>query len=523
MSQQLDTESYEEIPYASIPFAQSHPDRLATVASVFGLTPPPVASATVLEVGCACGDNLLPLAAANPGMQLLGIDRSPGQIEEGRRRAAAFGLSNLRFECMDIMDAAARLDRFDYLIAHGVYSWVPPQVRDSLFDLARDRLSPHGIAYVSYNTLPGWHIKRGVRDLLKYHTRNIKGTREQVRHAGKMLEFAARAVPTHLPYPETKLYGGFLGDLVKRLQVAATGSDAYLCHEYLEEWNEPLYFHQFAEHVARHGLQYVAEADVSSMFAQDFAPQVSEMLATLGEDYVAREQYLDFLKNRPFRQSLLTHAAARPTRDLAAARLAGLHLCADLAAGEGGAAAEATGLTPFKTGSGIEFAADQPLTKCALLHLGEIWPRTIAFDALAAIAAARAGGGDAAALAAELAPLYAAGCIELHAEAPRFATLAGERPRASAWARHRARSGEIITNLRHGAVGVGPVFRHLIALMDGSRDRAALAASLLATAQAGELTLEAEAGAPERNLAELARIAATKHIAQAAEFALLEA
>ena len=116
--------SYEEVPYPSRAFAETHPDHLATLARLFGLTPPPVERCRVLELGCAAGSNLIPMALSLPGSHFVGVDLSSRQIAEGQATAAALGLTNVVLEVLNLADVGSGLGRFDFIIAHGVYSWV---------------------------------------------------------------------------------------------------------------------------------------------------------------------------------------------------------------------------------------------------------------------------------------------------------------------------------------------------------------------------------------------------------------
>src|SRR5262249_30408638 len=160
---------YDEVPYSSKPFPQTHPDNLATVATLFGMTPPPVERCRVLELGCAAGGNLLPLAAALPGSRFVGIDLSRRQIDDGRPGREALGLRNFRLRHRSILDVGADFGQFDYILCHGVYSWVPAPVQDKILEVCAGHLAPNGVAYVSYNTYPGWHIPGAVRAMMRYH------------------------------------------------------------------------------------------------------------------------------------------------------------------------------------------------------------------------------------------------------------------------------------------------------------------------------------------------------------------
>lgn len=161
--------AYDQVPYTSRPFPQSQPRHLAALGQLFGLAPPDVSTAHVLELGCASGGNLIPLAVSNPHAQFIGIDLSPLQIAQGQKRIERLGLKNIRLITMSISDVTRGLGTFDYIICHGVYSWVPAAVRDAILRVSHDNLSDHGIAYISYNVFPGWRLRGVLRDAMLFH------------------------------------------------------------------------------------------------------------------------------------------------------------------------------------------------------------------------------------------------------------------------------------------------------------------------------------------------------------------
>ena len=477
--------SYDEVPYPSIPFVQSHPNRLATVATVFGMEPPPVEGCRVLELGCARGDNLIPLALGLPRGAFVGIDLSAGQIADGRAVLEDLGLENVDLRQMDLLDFPPEMGSFDYVIAHGIYSWVPAEVRDRILDICKRHLNPNGVAYVSYNVYPGWRLRGVVRDIMQFHLNENSDTRARIKKSFALLDFFCDAIPeTIAPYRT-------IFTNIRRQLTSASHPESILFHELLEEVNEPVYFHQFAAHAAGHGLQFLAEADVSEMQTDSFPPQVSERLQTLAEDIVGREQYLDFLKNKTFRQTLLCHDDVTLRRELQPERLNGLHVAANLKCEAPEADLRSSEALTFRDSNGVEGSTEHSVTKAALVHLSEIWPEAARFEELAAAARARLVPNsvvmqaasdydrDTRTLAGNLLKLFTAGSVELHVHPPQFAREVSERPVASRWARRQAESGPRITNLRHDGIDMSDVSRRLLGLMDGTRDRAQLLEELV--------------------------------------------
>jgi SAM-dependent methyltransferase len=161
--------NYDDLPYVSYPVPSTHPGRLAAVAKIFNLSTPSVTAARVLELGCASGGNLIPLAARHPNAYFLGVDFSGRQIEEGARRIAGLRLANVRLRQQSLTDLRPEDGTFDYIICHGVYSWVPAPVRDAILRIAHENLAPTGVAFISYNVLPGWRVRQTLRDAIAIH------------------------------------------------------------------------------------------------------------------------------------------------------------------------------------------------------------------------------------------------------------------------------------------------------------------------------------------------------------------
>jgi len=520
--------SYDQTPYPNLSYSQSHPDRLATVATLLGMSPAAVERCRVLELGCAGGGNLIPMAYGLPESQFVGIDISARQIAEGQSVVAALGLKNITFKQMDIMEIGADLGQFDYIIAHGVYSWVPPAVQDKLLFICRQNLVANGVAYVSYNTYPGWHMIEIVRGLMLYHTRDVADPEMRAAQARAVLDTLAGAgLPDDSAYGSfVKMYAQFIGG---KLEDARPRQDALLLHDELEEINDPVYFHQFVERAARYGLQYLGEAEFRTMVGSrgSVPPQAAEALGRIARSVVEAEQYIDFVHNRTFRQTLLCHEAVALSRTLKPDRVASLYAASraqPVAATAGPPEACSTGgpvgdpdvgsvsVVQFHGSDGVTLSIDHPASKAAILHLAEVWPEVVPFEALLSAARARlataadADHQDAAVnnrdrqvLGANLlmAYSYSDKLMELHAYAPPVAAHVGERPVASRLARFQAsHHNDRVTNLRHERVSLEEADLYLLRYLDGEHDRRTLVDLLLAGPVAEGILAVQEDGKP---------------------------
>ena len=197
---------YDEVPYPNLSHALTHPDRMAVIATLLKMQPVPTDQCRVLELGCAGAWNLIAMAEQLPQSTFVGIDYSPLHVEEANTAIQSLGLSNVTTHHLDILDIDADFGQFDYIIAHGIYSWVPPHVREKVLAICRDNLSPQGVAYISYNTFPGWHTILMVRQMMLYHTRHFSDPHERVTEALKFADFLGETVAK----TGNAVYGSFL-------------------------------------------------------------------------------------------------------------------------------------------------------------------------------------------------------------------------------------------------------------------------------------------------------------------------
>ena len=491
--------SYDLAPYPRLSHFFSHPEKAATLAYLLGLTPPPVEHCRVLELGCASGGNLIPMAVAYPGSEFVGIDYSGRQVAEGQADIQRLGLANIALQTRDLQTIAPSFGQFDYILAHGLYSWVPAPVRDKLLEICHANLAPAGVAFVSYNTYPGWHSLEAIRRMMLYHVRETEPPAERAAGARALLGFLVEMTDS------TEAYGAMLAEHQALLQQeGAANQDAYLLHDHLEDVNAPVYFHEFDAHAARHGLQYLCEAEFRMDFPANFPAAKMEALARLAHNLVELEQYMDFIRNRTFRQTLLVHADQPVNRRLNVARLQKLWV-GSLAKPEAGEVNLERGVVAkFIAHDEAKLATNHPLSKAAMVCLMQQWPACLPFATLAAEARARlaqaTGEPDSGPLPPEeLATLagtllqaftHSENLVELHAAAPRYTLEVNRqaRPVASPWARLQAEAGPSVTNLRHERIRLGPLQAYLLRQLDGTRDYAALEADLEAQVRAGALT-----------------------------------
>jgi len=488
--------TYDDVPYPNLSHVQTHPDTLATLTSLLGLSPAPIENCRVLEIGCASGGNLIPMALSLPGSTLVGIDYSGRQISDGQAAIDAIGVTNVSLRHMDILDITPELGEFDYIIAHGVFSWVPANVREKLLTVCKQNLAPAGVAFISYNVYPGWHMLANIRDMMMYHTRNITDPAERVAQARGVLKFLSESVPTadHVRSHLLNAYSKFLQNEMARI---GPRSDSFLLHDELEEINFPLYFHEFVAQAEAHGLQYVTEVDFRGALPNFWPSEVVQALTQLATNVIEMEQYLDFLRSRTFRQTILCHAGLEINRTIEPEHLRKFHIAARAVPESEQPDIRSRTVEKFKGLDGASLAIDHPLSKSAMMVLARRWPQTLPMEELAGQAAALLSGPGAQpaevseedwhVLSSNLlkAFVYSDDLVEVHISPPQFTLQVSERPVASPWARWQAQEETKVTNLRHERVEVDPLNQYLLPFLDGSRDCQDLVDLLLAGPVAG--------------------------------------
>jgi methyltransferase-like protein len=358
-----------------------------------------------------------------------------------------------------------------------------------------EKLTERGVAFVSYNAYPGNHFRDMARGMMRYHTAHFPDRQQQIRQARALLKFLAEAKE------ESNIYHTVLKQEFERV---LTYPDAGFFHDDLNPINHPIYFHEFIAHASRHGLQYLSEADILAMKEETYPPHIAAVLSNLDSgDVIAREQYLDFLKCRAFRQTLLCRRGVELDRTLKPERLHDLYVAAEVRPASPSPDVTSRSAEVFQGPRGAEIETDRPLVKTALSRLGAIWPGSVSFRDLLTLVWSHLGHDqreqstnaedDAQEMGNALLQAYSAGYVELHVQQPPFVTDVSERPIASALARLQLQHDNVISTLRHHTLRIeDSLGRHLVMLLDGTRDRATLLKDLGELVQSGAATLTHE-------------------------------
>ncbi|MBV8214681.1 MAG: methyltransferase regulatory domain-containing protein, partial [Verrucomicrobia bacterium] len=481
------TSPYDEVLYPSKTLPQTHPSRLATVAFLRGMQPAPIGRCRVLELGCGTAANLIPMAFHHPESEFVGLDSAERPIALGRSIISDLGLRNITLHLMDLREAKPeQLSYFDYIIAHGVYSWVPQPVRERLLAISRELLNPQGVAYVSYNAYPGNHFRDLVRGMMRFHISAFETPSDKIGQARGLLKFLS----------DSKTKSDYYLDVIRaELHRLLKYSDTGFFHDDLNEINQPFYFHEFIGDARRHRLQFVGEAGPNDLNLAELSPEVSSKMHALENgDEIVREQFKDFIRGTAFRQTLLCRAELELAPRLLGDRVRRLYTRCDavqVATTENEGPLKAV----FQQASGVKVEIVHPLIASAVSYICSQYPRSVSFDELLqttrSMNGSRSGTDDqsdeAATMEGALAQLFQQGFLLLSICPAKVVNRVSERPAASTLARFQLKNGQPATNSLHMSFHFpDPFARQLLLLLDGTRDRQTLARDLLAFSKAKE-------------------------------------
>lgn len=477
---------YDRFRYDNFPFRATHPDWLRTAATLLGMSPAPAESCRVLELGCGRGGNLVGLAAALPGSTFLGIDHAPSQVADGIADAAALGLTNVEFRSQDIRDLDESLGGFDYIICHGVFSWVPDDVRDRIVGLTESLLVPGGVGFISFNTRPGWAARGIVRDMLRRWVPD-----------GPADEMAAAARSILELWRETSSSSGPLAGFVDHeTELLGRLSDHYIYFEHLVEHNHPYLLTEFLELLDGTGLAYLGDADIASMSPAQLGDEGQAHVEALGLDPVATEQLLDDLTIRFFRRALVCRSDDLPDRSHDHARLTGCWVASDMTIDE--LSVELDGSDGgridivLSDADGAVLRPDDSHTAALLWVLAEHRPRGLPVHDLAVEVAARLGATADVEFIDETIEIAHAlvlrGRLDAGVLERPLAAEVMELPLTSELVRYQARcERRIVTTGRHEHFAADRMDIVLLRNLDGAHDRAALLGEVVAAQASGEL------------------------------------
>jgi len=458
---------YNEIEYPTHVNPDTHPDLLATMAILFGMEPAPVQHCRTLEIGCGDGSNVIAMAVELTEANFTGIDLATKPIQDAQSIIDRTKLVNVAVRAMDLLNITPDFGRFDYIIVHGVYSWVPGPVQEKILSICKENLNPNGVALVSYNAYPGCYIRQAVRELMLFGLEGEMRSDAVQKGIATLKLFGDAA-------PESGIWKTILQGELNRLSKLP---DRITFHDELSPSYHPLYFADFVAAAKRHGLQFLSDASLRDMIAPPVKDEVVEQLKALARgDDVVYYQYLDLLLFRDFRRTLLCHQDVTLNRKGLRDQLAPLLIASPLTQ----SSKEPDGGVGFRNQRGPgSLQTNNPVIVAALQYLDDRWPQAAPFKELVAATlkhvAMEHHDEARSTLIEAILQLTCNHLMDLRSYAGSAIKQAGDRPLASSLARAQAKTGTVVTTLLHTQIQIQHErTRRLLESLDGTRDRRAL-------------------------------------------------
>lgn len=458
-------QDYDAVPYEDCPLIQTKPDSLGLIAKLFGIDSAAPDRCRVLELGCASGGNIIPLAHYWPNSEFTGIELSKKQAALGNDIIKELGLTNINIFHKNILELDESLGTFDYVIAHGVYSWVPKEVQDHMMRLIPSVLAPNGIAFISYNTLPGWHLRMAIRDIMLYPTNQGASPEEKKDNGIEMLYKLAKGLPETSSLSEKWLK--------KETEFLLKQPPSYLLHDYLEENNNPVYFYQFMEKAEANHLQFLSEADMYTMLGSSLTEEAEKELEDI-EDLIEYQQYMDFYYLRYFRQTLLCHDNLNLDYELDIDKITECYFIAMLSCTEE-IDLNSKNKQTFKDPKGDSFDISHPLTKAAIVALSHQFPNAYSYSQLVEITQEILRDNNSAFLDSdpdymleEVFNLYLSQGLEISQVNRQFSINVTDKPKSNRLAQAYIKYNRCcIGSMHHGNIAFNEYDRFFLSLLDG--------------------------------------------------------
>jgi SAM-dependent methyltransferase len=474
---------YDRYPFESQPGPERHIDRFAVLGCLFGVPTHSEKNFRVLEIGCSTGKNLIPQAEQFPGAEFFGVDISRSSIASAITSAQEVEVKNIQFQVADIREESSAISgEYDFIICHGVLSWVEAPVRDRIFEIFGNHLSEHGLVYVSYNLMPGWATRGEVRTRLLEEDRRSLKLSERIEAARRLMQ-----------QWEHDLQGDLNLTAIQQkdeLQRCLTQSDAFILHELLAADSRPFFLREILDKAEQAGLQYVGEALPLRMYNPTFSEQ--EALPE-GFSRYQKEQEVDHKSTLAFRGTLLCQKEVLLSDFARVDACDTLFVSSPLVPRADMPDIHSEQYIEFVSPDGRAVKENRPLVKAALIYLRGFWPEAVPFDELrqAAIGLAQSSDEvedeDPLLLQKAICEFFFSGDADLHFRAPRCTRKVPLKPIVSRCARSEARQAWEITSLRHEYVELDQFQRQTIQFCDGEHSVAQIMESLFQCVKQGLL------------------------------------
>jgi len=481
---------YNEVFFESRPSPERHVTRLSTLAHLCGLKSPLASQARVLEIGCSTGANLIPMACAFPKSTFVGFDISSPQIEAAKGDSEVLQLKNIKFMVGDVRQDDLLSEKFDYIICHGVLSWVDPGIQGALLDFVSKHLTSEGVCYLSFNSLPGyktreilWNAIAPIREMSSPPEQKILKAKELLR------SMVAVLVDAHRPYGM---------QLKEEIERNLERSDGFFVHELLNPFCSAVTLSDLKSQLSKQQLYYLCDSlPLRSPGTWSSFPELEQKVGAVLREFKDQEQIADYLFPHSFRGALVSLKAGKPLLRDKLELLEELKLCSPLIPLEEQPDIFSNETVTFCSPTEQTFDENDILVKSALLVLRGTWPRPIPFKELLSSALDLAGlkkpaDGQLALLKITLAHYFQGNHLELFREGYPNQIHPSEQPEVLSFARLQVLRQDWVTTLRHESLPVDQFDRHLIPLLTGSNSRASVVEQMLEHFESGKLQAKSE-------------------------------
>ncbi len=461
---------YDEVPYPSFTFPQTHPDRLATIGRLHGMKPERPENCRYLELGCGDGTNLISFAYALPSSNFVGIDLSAHHIDGANRTIERLGLTNIVFRQADVTEVSGnKVGKFDFIVAHGLYSWVPDFVREAILTVFSESLVENGVGYISYNAYPGCHLRKITFSALQYSAADVNDPMDRVERGIENLRSFAEAAE------EGSLVRSILA-LEYDQMLERTPENVF--HDEFAEINQPFYFHEFAAKINEYGFKFLSEADPTANTDAKLSDAGRKLLDSVNHDRIRREQYYDFIRFTRFRRTLFCRNKIQLSQDIDPLVVRGLFISSQIEAEQENANFTDDSPVKFSDSKEASVVVNHPLTKTVLRHLRSRGASSVTFDELMEEAAKileqeSIDGEDSDRTVNFLIHLFNAGMVKFLTHQVPFSNIATQRPEVSAFARWQIENGSqsVATMTGNNLEVKNMMLRAMIVMLDGTRSR----------------------------------------------------
>jgi len=472
------------VPLAASVAPSSHIARVAAVGRLFGIKTAHPSKAKVLEVGCGVGFQLMATAQLFPNSSFVGVDISEQYIEGAQQIASSIGLENVSLVKVSDWHELPK-GKFDYIICKHLYSHLTEEQRGQLFKALESRLDKNGLIFMDYNCLPGWSMHQSLRQMMQMHTSKLEAGQKVVQ-AKALLKFLAESNQNDSPYQRY---------LTATLDSLKNIDDSVIEKEFLSEQNEAVFFKDFIVQASKHKLGYVGDAEPASMLLDNLSPNAKETLASLKLDLYTTEQYMDFVRNRGHRSSLMCHSEVKISREVTIDRIEDLQV---RMRGTVESMAEASDSAVFALPTGAKISLSGKPAVSLFSALSKHGKRGVSVRDLVTEVTAQLKQGDSALDASKLQQDLSSVLIQGYFRALVDFTF-GEtmsksaqmnHPRALPFARWQAERGLNLNTAFLDSLAADAFINKLLSLCDGSRDQDALLSAMVQAVENSELQLQ---------------------------------